>query len=128
MNRQANIGRKPFFISLRWRFITPLAIVIAVVAMIGAYFLATKMASGFAVSEENVLVQSSQAIANRAVTLYQRQRSEAQRVAFSEGIAEYIIGNNVSILHDTLENLAAASDLDSIIVTDPAGMEVAGVL
>jgi signal transduction histidine kinase len=128
MNRQANIGRKPLFISLRWRFITPLAIVIAIVAMIGAYFLATQMASGFAVSEENVLVQSSQAIANRAVSLYQRQRSEAQRVAFTQGIAEAIITNDVTSLHDSLESLAAAADLDSIIVTDPAGLEVAGVL
>jgi PAS domain S-box-containing protein len=128
MNRQANTGRKPLFISLRWRFITPLAIVIALVAMLGAYFLASNMADNFAVSEENVLVQSSQAIANRAVSLYQRQRSEAQRVAFSEGIAEAIIANNVSYLHDNLEALAAAADLDSIIVTDPAGMEVAGVL
>lgn len=128
MNQARTRTRKPLFISMRWRFILPLAIIITIVAMIGAYSLASRMASGFEVSEDNVLIQSSQAVANRAVTLYDRQRSEAQRVAFTQGVAENIILNDVVALHDTLESLARTADLDSIIVTDPAGLEVAGVL
>lgn len=128
MNQTANRNRKPLFISLRWRFITPIALVIALIASVGAYLLASNMASSFAVSEENLLVQTSQAVANRAASLYQRQRSEAQRVAFTTGVAEAIIANDVATLHDGLEALATAANLDSIIVTDPAGLEVAGVL
>lgn len=128
MNQAQITTRKPIFISMRWRFILPLAIIITIVAMIGAYILASRMASGFEVSEDNVLIQSSQAVANRAVSLYDRQRSEAQRVAFTRGVAENIILNDVVALHDTLESLARTADLDSIIVTDPAGLEVAGVL
>jgi len=120
--------RKPIFISMRWRFIFPLAMVITIIAMIGAYILANNMARNFEVSDENVLIQSSHSVANRAVTLYDRQRSEAQRVAFTEGIAENILVNDVAALHDSLETLARTADLDSIIVTDPAGLEVAGVL
>lgn len=128
MNQPRNRPRKPLFISMRWRFILPLAIVITIIAMIGAYILATRMANNFEISEDNVLIQSSQAVANRAVTLYDQQRSEAQRVAFTQGIAENIIRNNVTALHDSLETLARTANLDSIIVTDPAGLEVAGVL
>lgn len=113
---------------MRWRFIFPLAMVITIIAMIGAYILANNMARNFEVSDNNVLIQSSQAVANRAVTLYDRQRSEAQRVAFTQGIAENILVNDVAVLHDSLETLARTADLDSIIVTDPAGLEVAGVL
>lgn len=125
--KQTN-SRKPLFISMRWRAILPFAIIVTLVAMLGAYLLASRMTSGFAVSEDTVLIQSSQAVVNRSVTLYERQRSEAQRVAFTEGIAENIIRNNVTALHDTLETLARTANLDSIIVTDPAGLEVAGVL
>ena len=128
MNQPRNRPRKPLFISMRWRFILPLAMVITIIAMIGAYILASRMASNFEISENNVLIQSSQAVANRSVTLYERQRSEAQRVAFTQGIAENIIRNNVTALHETLETLARTANLDSIIVTDPAGLEVAGVL
>ncbi len=128
MNQPRNRPRKPLFISMRWRFILPLAMVITIIAMIGAYILASRMASNFEISEDNVLIQSSQAVANRSVTLYERQRSEAQRVAFTQGIAENIIRNNVTALHETLETLARTANLDSIIVTDPAGLEVAGVL
>ena len=128
MNQPRNRPRKPLFISMRWRFILPLAMVVTIIAMIGAYILASRMANNFEVSEDNVLIQSSQAVANRSVTLYERQRSEAQRVAFTQGIAENIIRNNVTALHETLETLARTANLDSIIVTDPAGLEVAGVL
>ncbi len=128
MTQARSRTRKPIFISMRWRFILPLAIIITIVAMIGAYILASRMASNFEVSEDNVLIQSSQAVANRAVSLYDRQRSEAQRVAFTRRVAENIILNDVTALHDSLESLARTADLDSIIVTDPAGLEVAGVL
>ena len=128
MNQPRNRPRKPLFISMRWRFILPLAMVVTIIAMIGAYILASHMANNFEISEDNVLIQSSQAVANRSVTLYERQRSEAQRVAFTQGIAENIIRNNVTTLHETLETLARTANLDSIIVTDPAGLEVAGVL
>ncbi|MEO1291139.1 MAG: hypothetical protein AAFV93_25680, partial [Chloroflexota bacterium] len=128
MAQSANRQRKPIFISIRWRFILPLAIIITIIAMFGAYYLASQMASGFEVSEENILVQSSQSVANRLVTTFERQRAEAQRVAFTRGIGENIIRNDVTTLHDTLEPLARTADLDSIIITDPAGLEIAGVL
>ncbi|MGJ3238394.1 MAG: ATP-binding protein [Anaerolineae bacterium] len=125
---QSQAHKKHLFISMRWRFILPLVIVVTVGAMISAYWLASQMTQGFQMSENTVLIQSSQAVANRAGTLYTRQRAEAQRVAFTQGIAEDILFNNVTALHDTLEALARTADLDSIIVTDTAGLEVAGVL
>lgn len=128
MNQPRHKTRNPFFVSMRWRFILPLAMIVTIIAMVGAYILANQMASSFEVSEDNLLIQSSQAVANRSVSIYERQRAEAQRVAFTQGIAEDIIVNNVTSLQDTLETLARTADLDSIIVTDPAGLEVVGVL
>lgn len=106
----------------------PLALVIMFIAMIGAYMLASRLASGFSISEENVLHQSSQAIANRSVEEYTRLRSEAQRVAFTVGIGEAIQTRQADSLHQTLEAMARTASLDSIIVTDTTGIEVAGIL
>lgn len=98
------------------------------VAMVGAYFIASQLASGVATSEENVLLQSAQAVSNRSVDLYQRQRTEAQRVAFTIGIAEAVVTQDVQGLVTTLEALAASADVDSIITANAEGLEIAGVL
>ncbi|MEL6526411.1 MAG: hypothetical protein AAFQ07_11955, partial [Chloroflexota bacterium] len=79
--------KRTFFVSMRWRFMLPIVIIVTLVAMFGAYWLATSMTANFATTESNLLVQNAQAVNNRAVTLYERQRSEAQRVAFTQGIA-----------------------------------------
>lgn len=121
-------SRKPRFVSLRWRFIFPLAIVVMIVAMVGAYALANNLSGGFVVAEDNVLLQSSQSIAGRTAELYQRQRAEVQRVAYTVGVPEAIRARQAPSLHAMLEGLAVAAGMDSIIVTDAKGVEVAGLL
>jgi two-component system sensor histidine kinase VicK len=106
----------------------PLAIVIMLVAMVGAYMLASRLAGGFSISEDNVLLQSSQSSANRTVDEYARLRSEALRVAFTVGIGEAMRIQQIDTLHSSLETLARTAELDSIIVTDTIGVEIAGVL
>lgn len=121
--------RKPRFVSLRWRMTFPLAVVIMLVAMIGAYMLASRLAGGFSISEDNMLLQSSQSTANRTVEEYARLRSEALRVAFTVGIGEAMQTQEVDdTLYQSLETLARTAELDSIIVTDIVGVEIAGVL
>jgi len=121
-------GRRVRFLSIRWRYAFPLALVVMLVAMIGAYFIAGWMSGGVAASEENVLLQSAQAVGNRSVDLYQRQRNEAQRIAFTVGVAEGVVAEDAAGLVTTLEALAIGADVDSILVTDATGIEVAGVL
>ncbi len=129
MNKTRQPTRRPVrFLSIRWRYAFPLALVVLLVAMIGAYFIAGRMSGGFAVSEENVLLQSTQAVGNRAVDLYQRQRNEAQRVAFTVGVADAVVAEDAQTLVATLEALAVGADADGILVTNAAGIEVAGVL
>jgi len=116
------------YLSLRWRFIAPLALVVMAVAMLGTYAIANRLVDNFAISEENLLIQSSQSVANRAGEIYERQRTEALRVAFTQGLSETVQAQQATALHDILVNLAAAAELDSIIVTDANGVEIAGVL
>lgn len=105
-----------------------MTIVVLLVAMPGAYFLAQNLGGNFATAEVNLLLQGSTSVLNRASELYQEQRTEARRVAFTGGVAGAMRAVQVETLFPILESLAAAGDLDSIIVTDTAGVEIAGVL
>ncbi|MCB9457279.1 MAG: PAS domain S-box protein [Anaerolineaceae bacterium] len=119
--------RKPRFISLRWRFILPFFAVILILAMIGAYVLASN-GGGVAIPQQNLLLQSSRATSERMTMLYEWLRAEAQRAAFTNHISEAITNRDTETLHLTLEGLARLAQLDSLIVTDAQGVEVFGLL
>jgi signal transduction histidine kinase len=120
--------RQPRFISLRWRFILPFFAVILVFVMVGAYALASNGGSSMAIPQQNLLLQSSRATSERAATLYERLRAEAQRAAFTSGISEAIASHDPDALHAPLEGLARLAELDSLILTNPQGIEVLGLL
>ncbi len=115
------------FISLRWRFISPLFLAVLVVAVGGAYFLARNISGGVRVSQENVLLQSTRAVAGRAAQLYDLHRIEAQRVAFTIGVREAVIEQDTAVLETILKSLARMNDFDVIIVTDVTGREIIGL-
>ena len=118
---------QPRFISLRWRLLLPIFIVILIGAMVAAYAIIGNLSGGVAVSQSNILLRNSRAVAERAADFYDRQRTEAQRIAFTVGVPEAIRTGQTESLHAMLEGLAAAGGLDSVIVTDPAGEEVLGL-
>lgn len=118
----------PRFISLRWRLTYPLVVILLLIAMPGAYVLTRNLSGGFVVAEDNALLQNSQAVANRAVKLYEHLRAEAQRAAYTVGIPEAIRAQQSTSLQPMLESLAATADVDSIIITDATGLEVTGLL
>ncbi|MEQ8675086.1 MAG: HAMP domain-containing sensor histidine kinase [Aggregatilineales bacterium] len=119
--------RGGMFVSLRWRMTLPVFIVALIIAMIGAYLIAGNLTQGLDISQQNVLLQSSQATQERAASLYRRQAYEAQQVAFTIGAAEAVLGNNATALEDMLTVRATAGQQDAVIVTNRAGMEVLGV-
>lgn len=119
--------RHPGFLSLRWRFMPPLVIVVMLVAMLGAYVLALNLAGGLEVSQVNVLLQSSRTITDRTSQLYGTHRLEAQRVAFTIGVPEAVRDDDPGRLQPILESLARINNMDSIILTGADGREVLGL-
>lgn len=116
------------FISMRWRSLLPLTLAVLVVAMLGAYGLMSQMGGGFASAEENLLRRSGEAVLGQMQDLDVHLATEAQRIAYTIGIPEAIRARQPVSLHALLEGLAAAGQLDSAIVTDSGGVEVAGLL
>jgi two-component system sensor histidine kinase VicK len=122
------LENSPRFISWRWRTLLPLWLVITLVTMIGAYFVAFALSDNLIATEENVLLLNAETVTERSASLHEDLLSEARRVAFTVGVAEAIVANQVTTLHTTLEGIAVAGNLDSIIVTGATGIEVAGLL
>ncbi len=118
----------PRFVSLQWRLLLPLFAVILVVAMAGAYLLANTVGDKLVIPQENILLSSGSAIADRAAALYQRQRQEAQRAAFTVGVAEAIRNQDAEALQTLLDGPARLAGLDSLIITDASGRELLGLL
>jgi signal transduction histidine kinase len=119
--------RQGRFISLRWRFTLPIAVVLMVTATLGGYLLANSLSANMEIPQMNLLLESSRAIAERAAQLYENQRDEAERVAYTVGVAEAIAGGQAETLHQPLEALARLAELDSLIVTNTQGVEVLGL-
>lgn len=127
MTDKTDTPKTVHFISMRWRFIFPLFVTLLLVSMIGAYLAARNFSGGLKVSQTNVLLQSVRAAAQRTADLYNRQRTEAQRIAFTLGVAEAIRDRQSEILHTLLESMARLAHLDSVVVTDTSGLEILGL-
>ncbi|MCS6836233.1 MAG: ATP-binding protein [Anaerolineae bacterium] len=115
------------FVSLRWKALFPLSLLLTLVAMVGAYGLALSLGRSAAFDEQAIARRQLQAALDQAYGLYLAQRAEAQRVAYTVGVAEALETGDARALHTVLESLARVSGLDGLIVTTARGAEVAGI-
>lgn len=118
---------KTRFVSLRWKVLGPLFVVILAAAMGSAYFLARQVRVDLAETQRNLLQESSRGINQRTVLSYERQRTEAQAIAFTAGVPQALADLDLEALQPILEGAAQRAGLDSIIVTDITGREVIGL-
>lgn len=116
------------FIPLLVRFLTPLNLVVVLIAMVGAFVLANSLGGNVQEIEQTILVQNAVSVAQAGVDSYDRLRSEAQRIAFTQGIAEAVQNQDEQSLQNLLTPLALSANLDSVIVTDASGQEIIGLL
>lgn len=119
---------KPWFISLRWRFISPLFLVVLIIAMIGAYLLANNLGGGLEQTQINLLLGSSAAVSDRAALLYDEMRSEAIGIAFTMGVLEAVQAEDTEALVALTEARARLIGSDSVLVADARGVELVGLL
>ena len=73
------------FISLRWRVLLPIALVVTLIASVGAYLLASRSGEGVNSFEQNFVLQHTATIQQELNESYLAHRSEARRVAFTVG-------------------------------------------
>jgi hypothetical protein len=121
------VGRPWRFVSLRWRAIWPLALVVAALAMAGAYVISDSAAQGVRGREVDHLLVTSRAVADRMAGIGTAQRREVTRIAYTQGVAQNVRDADGIALQNLLEPLALAADLDYVLVADANDQEVIGL-
>ena len=120
--------RRPWtFVSLRWRVIAPLALAVLTVGMMGAYLVGDALARSAAERETERVLLASRAVSERMQTLGEAQGREALRIAYTDGVAPLVASDDAQALHALLKPLAAAADLDYLLIADAEGREVLGL-
>lgn len=115
------------FLSWRWQIVLPLFVLLLLIGMVGSYWLTTRLAGGVSISQDNVLIESLRGVISQSNEFYERQTQEALRIAYTLGVAEAVQQDEARVLQQSIEALARASDLDSVILTNSDGVEVLGI-
>jgi len=116
------------FIPLMVRFVTPINLVLVVIAMIGAFLLSNSLSGNVETVEQNLLVQTAVQVAEASQAQYNDLLEETQRIAFTQGIPNATQATDAETLQTILEPLAVATDIDSVIVLNTTGQEILGLL
>jgi signal transduction histidine kinase len=124
MNDQAS--HPPFF-SVRWQFLSPFFVALLILAMVGAFFLSRNLVGGVQISQENLLLQSSRAVLDRADELYQSQRFVALQMAFLDGLPQAVQTRDMTKHQLMLESVLRSYRLDTVIIIDATGRELIGI-
>ncbi len=120
--------RRPwYFVSLRWRAIFPLVLAVLVVSMLGAYLVGDALARSAAERETERVLLASRAVVERMRTLSEAQGREALRIAYTEGVSALVRSGDAQALLALLKPLAAAADLDYVLVAGTDGRELLGL-
>ncbi len=117
----------PQFFSVRWQFLSPFFVILLIVAMVGAFFLSRNLVGGIQISQDNLLLQSSRAVLDRADELYQTQRFVALQTAFLEGLPQAVQDRDMTALQPMLESVLQSYRQDSLIIVDTTGRELIGI-
>ncbi len=118
----------PRFISLRWRLFLPTFALVLILAMVSAYGVARSLPSGAEMSRVNVLLNNGRLISERAAVIFERQRSEGERLAATSDLQMALRDRRTDLLQALLENFARRGDFDAALVTDAGGADVYGLL
>lgn len=116
------------FIPLMVRFVSPINIVLTIIAMVGVFVLSNSLSGNIETVEQNLLVQSAVQVAENSQLEYNTLIQNTQRITFTQGIAEAVQAQNAGALQTLIEPIGVATNLDSIIVIDNTGKEILGLL
>lgn len=125
---QSSENSSPRFIPLMVKFVTPINIVVVVIAMVGVFLLSNSLGGNVETIEQNLIVQTAVQVAEASQVEYNNLLQETQRIAFTQGIPNATQANDTETLQIILEPIATATNLDSVLVLDLAGQEILGLL
>lgn len=124
---QVDTTKPPRFVSLRWRVLAPILLVLMVALMLSAYGLAYAVTADENTTSEPDVLASRERIAKEALSMGQKMRTEVDRIAFTQDVPLYIRVADGGALQNVIEPLAALAELDLVVVGNPEGGEIIGL-
>jgi signal transduction histidine kinase len=115
------------FVSLRWRLLFPITIVVLIVITIGSYIISDSLTKSYDNDDTQNLLTTSQLVATEAQRLGNHHSTEIYRIANTGGVRENIASQNEVALQSLIEPNAMLAGLDLVVITDAAGSEILGL-
>jgi len=123
----ADHARPRGFISLRWRILTPVLAVLMAASMCGVYGVAYAVSVGSGTDNQDEVIAASESMAENAIMIGRSQRTEVDRIAFTEGVPLGIALEDGVALQPLIEPLAALAGLDLVVLSNSQGQEIIGL-
>lgn len=115
------------FLSLRWRLLFPITVVVLLVMTVGAYFISDSLTKTYDDDDTQDLLMNSQLVAEEAQRIGIHHRTEIFRIANTGGVQENIASQNEVALQGLIEPNAMLAGLDLVLITNTNGEEILGL-
>lgn len=115
------------FVSLRWRLLVPIALVVLVMSIVGAYTISHQLTASSNANTAAQLTAGTENALQKFDALQQRHVRELFRLQNTGGFAESVASRDVGRLEALISPNALLAELDVVIVTDRTGVEIMGL-
>lgn len=108
---------------MRWRWLLPSALAMAVIGGFGTFFVVSALVAARVDVAARLSQQSAIAALDRARDQFDQLRTEAARVAYTQGVADALQARAISGLVASLRSLMTLSELEWLTLLDATGTE-----
>lgn len=127
INQEKQPQNQSRFMSLRWRLLFPIAVVVLIIITIGSYIISDSLTRSYDEDDTQDLLINSQFVAQEAQDIGEHHRIEMFRITNTGGIRENIAAQNNVALQNLIEPNALLAGLDLVVVTSADGNEILGL-
>jgi signal transduction histidine kinase len=115
------------FVSLRWRLLVPVATVVLLMSVLGAYVISWELTTASNADIASDLSTDADDALQHLQSLTDSHQRELFRLQNTGGFAESVAARNVDRLDALIAPNALLAELDMVIVTDRNGVEIMGL-
>lgn len=115
------------FISIRWRFLIPIATIILIICTVGAYLLAYGLTSHDSEASAQELTENTNRLLADFQSLSDTHQRELFRLSNTSGVQESIAAQNTIRLQELIIPNASLANIDLVIVTGVERDELIGL-
>lgn len=111
----------PRYVSLRWRLLFPLVVVLLSIAIVGAYLVSNNLANHYTQQETDTLLAATTHTRAQLLELGEHHTREIFRLVNTSGLRENMASRNTTSLTRLIEPNASLAELEAVILVAANG-------